>query len=132
MAKMKRYPLPWTTVYSSSTTPDFLPATAWMEASRVESVRATFEMRAKTGDIEVSFAFQTANVPDTPSPAGGTSVGNYQDSNAVLYPSGITAIGSSTAGKQLVRFGWLCKNTSSSDLNLARVGGTMEVEECGG
>lgn len=130
MARITRYPLPWTTVFAKANTPVFLPATPWMEASRVDKVRATIELAAREGDLECAFGYQTANVENDPQ--AGAAVGAYQDADDVLYPTGMTDLSGVTPGKQLIRFGFMTKNTSSTNLNRGRAGGTFDVEECGG
>lgn len=130
MARITRYPLPWTTVYAKGTTAVFLPATGWMEAPRVSKVRATLELAASEGDLEVALGYQTANVENAPNTA--VLVGSYQTEDGMLYPGGLTDISGNTASAQRVRFGYMCKNTSTTDRNRGRAGGTLEVEECGG
>ena len=48
----------------------------------------------------------------------------------MLYPSAMTDISSNTAGKQLVRLGYMVKLSSGSTLAFAFVWGTAEVVDC--
>ncbi len=130
MAKNRTVPLPWTTVWTNIETPsnEFLPATPWMDAASVEKVRGTFELRAKMGSLNVALGYQTAQVEDTPS--SHSSFGAFATTNNVSYPTGWTDISGTTSGKQLIRYGWVVKNSSGTTLNLGRVGGVVETQSC--
>ncbi|MCB9761267.1 MAG: hypothetical protein H6739_15605 [Alphaproteobacteria bacterium] len=129
MSSIRKYPLPWTTVFTASTTAAFLPATAWMQASEVDKLRVTWELRGRTGNLEVTAGYQTADVENNPDSA--TAIGSYVSSDGMTYPSsGFTSVSANTEGKQLVRFGWMCKNSTGTDDSLGRVAGVVEVVEC--
>lgn len=130
MAKIKRTSLPWTTVWVSSSTVVALPASAWMSASEVIRARGTFEVAAKAGDIEVAIGFQVANVEDSVTTPANPEITTYKAANGMQYPADFTNISTDTKAKQLVRWVWLVKNTSTNNLNHARVGGLVDVEEC--
>ena len=131
MSKVERIGLEWTTVYSRSETATFAPGSRWYRASDVAKVRVPFEMRDSDTDIEVSAAYQLANVENSPdSPA--LAIGSYATSDGNIYPTSFADINSATEAKQLIRFGWLCRNTNGSGttLSLARVTGVVEIIEC--
>jgi hypothetical protein len=101
-----------------------------MRATDWEAVRVTFEVRGRTSDIEVAPGLQTAQVEDNPDQhvvIGGAQP--FQAANGVKYPTQIDDVSASTKGKQLVRPGWVTKNTSLSALHFARVAGVFEVWE---
>ena len=67
MAKISRLDMPWSTVYTNSdSTERSLCATPWVDASKVDQVRVTFEIRELLGNIQVCVGYETANVADTP------------------------------------------------------------------
>lgn len=83
---------------------------------------------ARIGNITVAGGYQTADVEnsgDTPA-----SVGSVQTGNGVLFPTGgLVDISSTTGQKQLIRFGYVVILSSGSTLSLARVVGTLTIEE---
>ncbi len=130
MAKVKRTSLPWTTVWSAATTVTALPASPWMTASEAARARGTFEVGTKFGDIEIAVGFFVANVEDNVTTPASPAITAYRTTTGMQFPADFTDISPETKGKQLVRWVWLVKNTSSSNLNFARVGGLVDVEEC--
>jgi len=72
-------------------------------------------------------ASATANVENSADSA--TALGSYSTSNGVAYPSAWEDISAYTEQKQLIRFGWLVKNTSGSTRTWSRVGGFMEISD---
>ncbi len=62
--------LGWHTVYATTSSPTttFLPLSDRMDAVEFAKIRATLEMRAKTGGIEVKSAYQTADSARAPTP----------------------------------------------------------------
>ena len=123
---MRRAQLNWTTVYANSGTERVLPATPWMAAGPIVAARATFEIREKIGDIEVGVGIEVANVTSTP-PAN-TSIEARKTTNGEHFGGDFTPLTTTTKGRQLARMVWLVKNTSTSDFNVARVGGVVEIE----
>lgn len=126
MAETK-VPMPFRMVWATSTTALFHPSSYWMSTSTVKKVRSAFELALIESDVSVSAAYQTANVensPDTP-----TAIGSYATTNGVSYPSGLTDISAQLEQKQLVRFGWLVKNTASGTKNFVVVGGFISVSD---
>jgi len=123
----KKIPLPQGMVYGTSTTAVFHPSTMWMLASSVKKVRGAFEIELLDSDVTVSEAYQTANVENAPDNA--TAFGSFASSAGVSYPSAFADISAYTEQKQLVRFGWLVKNTASGTRNWVRAGGFVEVSD---
>jgi hypothetical protein len=123
----KKIPLPWGLVQVAGTTAVFHPNTLWLPAADVKKVRGAFELAVLESDVTVSLAYQTANVEnslDTP-----TAIGSYATANGVSYPGAWADISAATEAKQLIRFGWLVKNTATSTKNFVRVGGFVQVSD---
>ena len=126
---MKRIPLPWTTVFGYTTGMNkmFIPATPWIPAHQVKRLRATFEMIGAQQYLSATFAYQTANVensPDTPV----HEVGSAQTVDGMNYGT-ITDVSSDTGQKQLVRFGWNCQNTNAATLIVGLAGGSVDFDD---
>ena len=132
MATSKRLPLPWAAVYANSDqTALFHPATPWMDASRVEKLRVTFEMTAKTSVMSVAMGYQTANVENSPDTAATIATTSpYKAAEGVHYADALEDIATATASKQLIRFGWLTKTTSGTAYQFARVSGVVDLVQC--
>jgi len=130
MAKIKRHPMPWTTVYCDSDTAVFLPATPWMAAADVDKVRCTFEVQGRLGDNQLSVrcAYETANTENSASSA--TEFGQTATSGGISYANGWnTNVATDTADQQLIRFGWRVWRQGNG-LILARVAGLVEIATC--
>ncbi len=123
--RRSKIPLPFTTLLCKSTTATFWPMTPWMDASQVGSLRFTLEIRCLEGDQEISGAYQTANVENSPDSA--VAVGSYANSNGMSYGSSFTDVSANTQPKQLVRLGCLVKNTSTSNTTWSRVAGSVDI-----
>lgn len=124
---MTRIPLPWTTVFCTTTggSPERLPATGWMPCSEVEKIMGTLDLRNVKGDITVGLGIEVATVETTPS--NGTTILNPTGTAGYTYGD-FVSITSDTSGKRLMRFVWLCTNSSSTTLNMARVGGYVVLQ----
>jgi len=118
--------LGWHTVYANTASPTttFVPLCDWMDAVEFAKIRATLEMRGKMGNIEVKFAYQTADNVASPDTAAG--VGAFITADGLGYPSAWADISSVTAGKQKIRFGVLTQNTSGTTTKLARISATLD------
>jgi len=124
---MKKIPLPFELVYATNTAAAWHVASFWMNAADVKNVRGAFELSLLESDVQVSLGYQTTNVEntgDTP-----TSIGSYATTAGVSYPSDWADISDYTHGKQLIRFGWMVKNASSSTKNWVRVGGFIQTSD---
>lgn len=122
---IKTFAFSWTTVYSNNTLTLDHPVTGWMRASDFKKIRGTLEIISRLNNIEVSFAYQTADVENSPDTV--TAFGAYKTSDGVHYPTGWTDVSSVMEGKQLVRIVLLAKNSSGTAVNLARVCGSVDV-----
>lgn len=123
--------LPYISVQSDSSTggqETFYPVTPYMNAGEVGKVRGPIELVWKTGNLNVSLAYQTADVENAPGTAA--AIGSYATSAGVTYPTQYTDIASSANAKQLIRFGFLVKLSSGSTLSYGYVGGSLQIMEC--
>lgn len=125
MGKRSRVSTGWNTLICDSTGATFWPVTGWMDAKTVGSLVCNFEVRCLDGDQEVSAAYQTANVENSPDAA--QALGSYVNANGMTYGSAFTDVSANTQPKQLVRFGFLVKNTATSNVTWTRVSGTFDV-----
>jgi hypothetical protein len=139
MAKIKRISLPWTTVWTRSGSVVRLPATPWMSAADIARVRGTFELQARDADLEVAIGYEVADVENAPvagtaGVSSGPAITAYHGGaagNGMKYPSDWWDLGADTKTKQLFRLVWLVRNNpGGSTLNLGRVGGVVDIEEC--
>lgn len=119
--------LGWTTVNANSngSPGTFWPDTPWMTTSQVGGVRPTMEMRALNGDQEVTMAYQTANVENTP--IATDTIGSAVTANGFSFGSAFIDISTDLDQAQLVRFGWMVRNTTTSNITWSRVGGSIEI-----
>ena len=123
---MKRFGMPWGTVYANSdTTAVFLPATPWMDASTVAKVKVTWELRGVIGTIVAQPALQVANVAN--SPGAVVLLGSGYQGTPDTYYEDVVDVADDTKGSELVRFGWSVKLSSGSTLAFARVGGSGSI-----
>ena len=89
-----------------------------MDANEFTKIRVTQDNRALIGNIEVSAAYQTANVENSPDSA--TAIDSYASANGMVYPTAWVDLATAVQGKQLVRFGRLAKLSSGSTLALVQ------------
>jgi len=115
-----RIPLPWTTVFCNNVTAIRVPATAWMPCSEVDKIMGTLELQNVLGNIQVGLGIEVAQVETSPS--AGTTLLNATATTGYTYGD-FVSITSDTTGKRIMRFVWLCSNSSGSTLSIARVGG---------
>lgn len=95
-----------------------------MQTNSVHLVRAVTETLNLGTNLQVAFAFQVANVENSPGTV--TSPESYISTNTVTYGS-MSDIASNISAYQLLRFGWNVKLSSGSTLALGRVGGAVEI-----
>ena len=118
------------TVFSTSTSPVFIPVTPWIEAADAQYARIAWEIAALNGNLEVTPAWQVADSED--SPGASNALDNSQTGIDVYYPNGwktlITDGTAPTESNMLVRFGWICTLSSGSDLATAAVAGVVEYQ----
>ena len=122
---MRKFVLPWQTVFVDSTTVISIPAGEWGEADDVAKIGFELEMRAKTGVLEVALGYETADDQATPDTA--VAVTAYRTANGLTQRGGLTDIASTTAGKKFIRAVYLVKLTSGSTLTLAAVRGLVYI-----
>ena len=134
---VKTIGLPFTTVNCcSDTTANFIPVTGWMSPAEMQKCKATLEIRARCGAAEVAVGYQLADVENAPD-AGNeilsyTGPAAFRSSAGVHYPDlWDTAIEADSAGKQLIRFGFMMTSTSpGTDVRSARVAAKIQVYTC--
>ncbi len=115
----------------STTAALFHPSIGPMRTAGMKYVRfSRWELRGDTGDIEVAPAFQVAGDDDESLWASATAVavGSYQSGDAVTTNTSFTDISASLTAR-LVRFGWLARNKSGTDIHQCRVGGNADLRE---
>jgi len=122
----KSIPLSWSTVSADSTTNSFLPFTGWMSNAGMSKVRSAFEIIGTIGDITVSPAYQIADHPDSPGVAVALLT-TFDAGDDVYYPGSWKDVTGDVDDTMLIRFGFIVKNTSTSNVTTARVSGTMQV-----
>ncbi|MFZ5477081.1 MAG: hypothetical protein ACOZNI_09930 [Myxococcota bacterium] len=122
---MKKFRIPFTTVFAESTTAVGIPVTGWFEAEDFGRLGFDLELRAKTGVLEVALGYETADNEDTPDTA--VAVTSYRTANGFTFRGSLTDISATTAGKRLIRIVFLVKLTSGSTLALGRAGGAAYV-----
>ena len=125
---IRRVPYAWATVYALSTAEVFLPTTGWMSATTVASLRPTPEMRARTGNIEIAFAYQTANAEGSPDTAVALTA--WLTADGIGYNSFVD-VSSATGSKQMIRFGIMVRLSTGAALGLARVSGALDIQAPG-
>lgn len=133
MAKIRTVNLPWTTVSTKSTSTTFYPATGWMPAGGVEQARANVELTGRTNDLVITLGYQTADVIDDPkTPVALANASRNAD--GIAFGSDFEDVASGTdgtKGKQLIRWGFMFKNDTSTDPSNGRVTGMLQVQVCG-
>ena len=132
MAKIRRIPLAWTTLFTNidSVNGTFIPMTPWMSASDVAKARCTWESSGETvANMVTRPGYQVADVENSVS-STNTLGSDTQTGNAVKYASAPTDISSVTQSKQLVRWGlWVKNPAGTTTVQCVRGGGVMEVED---
>lgn len=127
---MTRIPFDWTTVFAFTlaASKKFVPVTPWIQASRVQRVKAVWEMIALQTNLSVQFGFQVANVENSAtSDATNYVVDSALTADGFSYGT-VTDISTHVDGKQLVRFGFYTWNTSAGSLVAGRVGGYVDID----
>lgn len=127
---MKRSSLSPMVLFVNGDTFKVFPATAWSEAEDVGFTRdalETMNMPASNG-MTIAIGMQTCNTPDAPDAA--TALGSTRTADGLTFPAARVDRSASTGSKQLLRFGYLAKNTATSDttLRLAWAAGMVQTE----
>jgi hypothetical protein len=134
MAKIRTLNVPWTTVFTDSTNEFFYPATGWMAAAGVEAARGSFEVISLTGLLSVTLGYQVADVIDDPGTVSALDSSGLvaRTTDGVTFGTDFdSAIGGDTKGKQLIRWGFVAKNSSGSLPSTGRVTGKFDIQVCG-
>ena len=131
---MTRIPFDWTTVYGITQYPGgtgtkkFVPVTPWIQAARVQRIKAVWEMIVLQTNLSVQFGFQVANVENSAT----SDATNYVVDSAVTADGfsygAVTDISTHVDDKQLVRFGFYTWNTAGALLVAGRVGGYVDID----
>ena len=134
---MKSIPLPWTTVFAPndagphiSSTAYFIPATGWVRCADIVEMRAAMEIAASTsGTLNIQVGYQVCNNEDAPLTAYAADQGGWETSPDVYYPAAWSDVSANTGEHELVRFGFLAKDTNDT-LGIARVAGRVDIKTC--
>jgi hypothetical protein len=124
---MRKIPIPWTTVFSNDTAGTFQPATGWYDTSIIAQIRGEFELRARMNQLDVTLAYQTANVETSPDAA--VPFGAARSSDGIEFPTGYAPTTTKTDGKRQKRFGFFVKNTTGTAISMGRVAAVLELIE---
>jgi hypothetical protein len=128
---IRRYALPWATIYANSSTVRCIPAGPAIDTARVKRIRYIWEFQGSTDNtqLQVSPGYQTADHEDSWTPSGGTAVGSAVMTQGMQYPSGWTDVTTAVQGELLFRPVWRASNVSANTTNLGRVAGVLEVDD---
>lgn len=111
-------PETWASIVATSTTSVFLPTTEWIPCTGLDTMQAVIRMRNAGTYIQISAAYQTAEVVTT-NPDAPATVGNALGENgAALVVQDISA---TTASKTYIRFGLVYSLSSASTPETADV-----------
>ncbi len=127
---MRRIPLIPMVIFVNTDTFKFFPATGWMSAQDIDKVRDSLETlnMPAAAAMTITLGMEVANNPDAPdTPAGGLA--SSRTSDGMTFPVAYVDKSSTTNARQLVRFGYLAKNTTAADttLRLAWVCGFVDA-----
>ena len=106
-------------IFVNTDTFKFFPATTWFSAQDIDKVRDSLETlnMPAAAAMTITLGMQVANNPDAPdTPAGGLA--SSRTSDGMTYPIAFVDKSSTTNARQLVRFGYLAKNTTAADTTL--------------
>ena len=106
------------TVYAAWTSNTFLPCTDWVPGGGVNFIRVRWELLDRTGNLRLAPGFQVANRENAP--GAFNNIGSQQTADG-FYEINWTDVRSYTDDKQLIRLGWVTRNTSGTALSLGRV-----------
>ena len=126
-------PLPFRTLTSSVASPGddgITPSGLWLPGAPVISARVVTDLSHRTGNIEVVPAVQWANNAVSPD-ATPTLLGSFTAATGKAFPSAFTALNSGTPSslnRQLLRLGWVTRNTSGTALGSIDASGMVEFE----
>ncbi len=102
----------------STGTPNFVPVTGPVNATLVRGVRVAWELEGVTPNIEVQPAYQMSDDGITWSATITGMVGAYSSTTGWSYEDATVTV--STDIKNFVRFGFLVRNTSGTDVEMGQ------------
>ena len=114
--QVRRFPIPFMTLFATSTTEVFFPGTPWMESASVDELRAAWELISYNAQIEITPAWQVANSEENPGAVQTVLASSpYKSDPDVYFPvDWRDASGDATAPTKsnlLIRFGFLVYDT---------------------
>jgi len=112
---VKRVPLSPLLVFCNADSYIFFPATPWMNAPDAEMIREALEARNMpgSGTMTLTVGLQTCNTVDAPDAA--VALATSRTADGLSFPGSFSDKSGNTGNRQLVRFGYLVKNTTTSD-----------------
>lgn len=130
---IKRFPIIPMVVQVNADTNKFFPGTSWGSTDEVELISdalETLNMPAAAA-MTVTIGMQLCNVPDSPDTA--VALTSARTGDGLTFPVAPVDKSSSTAARQLVRFGYLAKNTGAADttVRFAWVTGMVQSQKKG-
>jgi hypothetical protein len=125
---LKRIPLAPLVVFCNADTYLFFPATPWMSAAEAESIREALETRnmPASNNMTLTVGMQTCNSIDAVDNA--VALASSRSTDGLTYPGAFIDKTATTGNKQLVRFGYLAKNTTASDTTVRWCWASAAVE----
>lgn len=130
---MRRMPLTPMVVFCNAPTNIFFPGTPFVSTDDVEVINDALETlnMPAAGAMAITIGMQVANTPDAPdAPVALTS---SRTGDGLTFPVAGVDKTSTTNAKQLVRFGYLAKNTGGGDttVRFAWAGGMVQWQKKG-
>jgi hypothetical protein len=102
-----------------------------MSAADAELIREALECRNMpgAGAMTITVGLQTAQTPDAPDAA--VALASSRTADGLAFPGALVDKTGTTGNRQLVRFGYLVKNTAAADqtVRFAWVTGAAEVQK---
>lgn len=127
---MRTYMSEFTTVFSVSGTPVYLPAGNFLPTDNIGSARATFEIAGiSSSDLQIAPGFQVADVRTTVAGVGTfmSSGSLYEDTNDLYFPTQWVDVSAAFGARQLWRFAWRVTNVAQTPtMQCARVWAMIE------
>lgn len=121
---------PWTTGITDNTTADgiFIPATGWVSTGQVQFIRVVWELITLLANLGARPAYQTSDTID-----GNTATypidTTFRTASDVYFPTQWHDASANVAGKQLMRFGWQTRFTSTpAAITAGRMMGKFEYK----
>ena len=127
---MRRISLSPMVVFCNTDQYIFFPATTWMSAEEAQLIRDALEGRNLPAGsaMTLTIGMQVCNDPGTPDAA--VALASSRTTDGLTWPIQAVNKVSTTGARQLVRFGYLAKNSTASDTTqlFAWAVGSVETE----